>query len=320
MNLGEIAEVLKHTESAAILTHMRPDGDTLGSGMALCRALSFLGKRCEVLNEGPLPDRFDYLPCMKEVKTSLSFAPAAYICVDVSNPSRLGLLESVYRAGEKRRAVTVNIDHHVANTRFAQYNFVRERASNCENIAELLRLLNVTPDKACADALMLGMATDSGSFSHGDVNGDTFREAAFAADCGGDVSAAVYHAMKKQTKGRAGLYAETVSMLRFFLDDRLAVAFVPLSSLEKYGVPSHATEGIVDFALTIDRVETSVCLLEVKKGQYKASFRSKGTVNVNEVAGVFGGGGHVLAAGCTFFGDLEEAIDKLRYAVEQRLA
>ncbi len=318
--LGEIAEILKTKKSAAIFTHMRPDGDTVGSGMALCRALTMLGKRCEVLNEGELPDRFGYLPCMKEVRTSPSFVPEIFICVDTSNPSRLGLLESSYAVGIRKRIPTVNIDHHVANTRYAQYNFVRERASNCENIAELVRLLGVTPDKTLADCLMLGMVTDSGNFSHGDVNGDTFREAAYAADFGGDAAQAAYHAMKKQSKGRAALYAETVSKLRYLLGDRLAVAFVPLSALEKYGVPAHATEGIVDFGLSVDTVEVSVCLLEVKRGQYKVSFRSKGEVNVNEVAGVFGGGGHVLAAGCTLFGDLEEAVDRLRYAVEQRLS
>ena len=89
--------------------------------------------------------------------------------------------------------------------------------------------------------------------------------------------------------------------------------------LKKYGLKQAATEGIVDFALTVDTVEVSICLMEVKRGQYKASLRSKGSVNVSEVAGVFGGGGHILASGCMLFGDYEEVFDKLRFAVAQRL-
>ena len=115
------------------------------------------------------------------------------------------------------------------------------------------------------------------------------------------------------------MYAEGISRLRFFLDDRLAVAVVTAAMLEKYGLKQDATEGIVDFALNIDQVEVSVCLMEVKKGQYKASLRSKGRANVNRVAATFGGGGHVLASGCMLFGDLEEILDRLSYAVFQNL-
>ena len=93
---------------------------------------------------------------------------------------------------------------------------------------------------------------------------------------------------------------------------------VSQAQLEEYVLKPDATEGLVDFALTVDGVEVSVCLLEMKRGQYKASFRSR-SVDVNDVAAVFGGGGHVLASGCMLFGDLEEVVDRVRYAVYQRL-
>ena len=166
---------------------------------------------------------------------------------------------------------------------------------------------------------MMGMVTDSGAFSHSDVNGDTFRAAAYAADAGADVGEITYQIFKKQSKARSQLYAEVISALRYDLDDRLVVALVSQAQLKKYCLKQDATEGIVDFGLTVEPVEVSVCLMEVKKGQYKASLRSKGVANVNEIAGVFGGGGHVLASGCMLFGDYEEIFDKLRYAVAQRL-
>ena len=317
--LSEIADVIRHLKSAVIFTHMRPDGDTLGSAMALSRALFLLNIPNEVINEGEVPEKFLFLEGMKDIRRTPTLDAEGYICVDSSDEARLGYAQPVFLAGVKKGKVTVNIDHHVSNTRFCKYNFVRPRASNCENMSELISLLGVGPDKLIASYLMVGMITDSGAFSHSDVNGDSFRAAAAAVDAGADVGKITYEVFKKQSKARAQLYAEIVSKLRYDLEDRFVTALVTQEQLRKYNLKQDATEGIVDFGLSVDTVEVSVCMMEVKKGQYKASLRSKGTVNVNEVAGVFGGGGHVLASGCMFFGSFEEAYDKLRYAVLQRL-
>ncbi len=317
--LSEIADVIRHLKSAVIFTHMRPDGDTLGSAMALSRALFLLNIPNEVINEGEVPEKFLFLEGMKDIRRTPTLDAEGYICVDSSDEARLGYAQPVFLAGVKKGKVTLNIDHHVSNTRFCKYNFVRPRASNCENMSELISLLGVGPDKLIASYLMVGMITDSGAFSHSDVNGDSFRAAAAAVDAGADVGKITYEVFKKQSKARAQLYAEIISKLRYDLEDRFVTALVTQEQLRKYNLKQDATEGIVDFGLSVDTVEVSVCMMEVKKGQYKASLRSKGTVNVNEVAGVFGGGGHVLASGCMFFGSFEEAYDKLRYAVLQRL-
>lgn len=317
--LSEIADVIRHLKSAVIFTHMRPDGDTLGSAMALSRALFLLNIPNEVINEGEVPEKFLFLEGMKNIRRTPTLDAEGYICVDSSDEARLGYAQPVFLAGVKKGKVTLNIDHHVSNTRFCKYNFVRPRASNCENMSELISLLGVGPDKLIASYLMVGMITDSGAFSHSDVNGDSFRAAAAAVDAGADVGKITYEVFKKQSKARAQLYAEIISKLRYDLEDRFVTALVTQEQLRKYNLKQDATEGIVDFGLSVDTVEVSVCMMEVKKGQYKASLRSKGTVNVNEVAGVFGGGGHVLASGCMFFGSFEEAYDKLRYAVLQRL-
>lgn len=317
--LSEIADVIRHLKSAVIFTHMRPDGDTLGSAMALSRALFLLNIPNEVINEGEVPEKFLFLEGMKDIRRTPTLDAEGYICVDSSDEARLGYAQSAFLAGVKKGKVTANIDHHVSNTRFCKYNFVRPRASNCENMSELISLLGVGPDKLIASYLMVGMITDSGAFSHSDVNGDSFRAAAAAVDAGADVGKITYEVFKKQSKARAQLYAEIISKLRYDLEDQFVTALVTQEQLRKYNLKQDATEGIVDFGLSVDTVEVSVCMMEVKKGQYKASLRSKGTVNVNEVAGVFGGGGHVLASGCMFFGSFEEAYDKLRYAVLQRL-
>ena len=107
--------------------------------------------------------------------------------------------------------------------------------------------------------------------------------------------------------------------IRFALDDKLTFILTTQDALKETGADKSMTEGFVDFPLTIDGVEVSVSLLEVKKRQYKISLRSKGTVNVNAVASTFGGGGHILASGCMLIGELEEVIEKITYAVYQNL-
>lgn len=317
--IGEIADVLKNLKSAVIFTHTRPDGDALGSAMALSRALTLLNVKTQVANDSEIPEKFLFLEGAGQIQRTPTLDAEGYICVDTSDDSRLGELQKVFLKGAKKGKVTVNIDHHISNTRFCAYNFVQQRSSNCENVADLIEALGVGQDKLLASYLMTGVVTDSGMFSHGDVNGDTFRVAAQAADAGADVNEITYQAFRKQSKARAQMYLEVLSGLRFLHNDRLAVVLVTQESLAKYGLKQDATEGIVDFGLTIEPVEVSVCLLEVKKGQYKASFRSKGKVNVNEVAGTFGGGGHILASSCMFFGDFEEVLDKLSYAVWQHM-
>ncbi len=180
-----------------------------------------------------------------------------------------------------------------------------------------IEALGVRHDKIISEYLLTGMVTDSGGFSHSDVNGDSFRAAAACADAGADVNRISYEVFKKQSKARSQLYLETLSKLRYYFEDRLAISIVEKAALERYGLRQDETEGIVDFALTVDPVEVSVCLMEVKPEQYKASFRSKGKINVNEIARAFGGGGHVLASGCMLFGSKEEVLDRLQFTVSQ---
>lgn len=317
--IEEIAGVVSRLKSAVIFTHTRPDGDAIGSSMALSRALSLLKIKNRVVTDSAIPEKFGFLGGMDEIGRFPDLDGEGYICVDASDENRLGELASTFRKGVRRGKVTVNIDHHVSNTRFCKYNFVRERSSNCENIADLIAALGIVPDREIAGYLMAGIVTDSGGFSHSDVTGETFRAAALAADRGADVCEISYRLFRKQTRARAEMYAETLSRLRWFYDGKLVVATVSQEELSRRGLGQDATEGFVDFGLTVDTVEVSVCLLEVKKGQYKASFRSKGKVNVNEVAGTFGGGGHVLASGCMLFGDPEEVLERLSYAVWQHM-
>ena len=270
--LAAVAARLKKAQKAAIFCHARPDGDALGSGLSLCLAMRAAGKTAEFVCEDAPPEKFFFLPGMDEVRTSL---PAddydLFIAVDCADAARMGEFGHAF---SRFKGDTVCIDHHVSNGGFAKYNCVRVCSATCEIMPEVLSAAGFAVTRQIADLLMLGLVTDSGTFTHSDVTGHTFSVAAGLRAAGADVNRINYEMFSRQKKARA--------------------------------------------LLTVDGVEVSVSLLEMKKGQYKASLRSK-RADVNAVAATFGGGGHTLASGCMLFGEYEEVIERLTYAVFQHL-
>lgn len=317
MTANEIAKQLKAARSVAVFCHVRPDGDALGSGLALVGALRGAGKSACMLCEDPAPERLRIFPAMSEVLTVLpkDCAFDLLVSVDCADIARLGTFAGFF---EKFRGISVNIDHHISNSRFAKINYVRECTATCEMMPEILKAADMPVTKDTADLLALGLLTDSGNFSHRDVTADTFAVASLLRAAGADFSYIGYEMFSRQTKNRALLYARALASMRFCLGDRLAFITVTQKDLAETDTDKSHTEGFVDFALTIEGVEVSVAVLEVKRGQYKISLRSK-RANVNAVASEFGGGGHVLASGCMLFGEYEEVIDRLSYAVSKQL-
>ncbi|MBO5525999.1 MAG: bifunctional oligoribonuclease/PAP phosphatase NrnA [Clostridia bacterium] len=313
--LKKFAEKLSAVRSATILCHMRPDGDTIGSALALSLALDSLGIENEVCCESVVPELFVNLGAGK-IRNKPRLDSEAIVCVDCADEFRLGELSDYFLKSKKK---TFNIDHHVSNTRYADVNYVNNCSANCQNMTRLFQEMHVEITKEMANFLMMGLLTDSGSFTHSDVNGETMRVGGVLLDAGADIDGLTYQMFRRQKKTRFLLNTRVMNKVRFFLDDRLACVIVMQSDLEAVGAKPEMTEGFVDFPLTVDGVEVSAALMEVKREQFKVSLRSKGEVNVNEVASSFGGGGHVLASGCMLFGSVEEVLDKLSFAVSRQL-
>ena len=179
--------------------------------------------------------------------------------------------------------------------------------------------MGVSFSKTIAEYLLVGLLSDSGNFSHDDVTEETFLLAAKLMKAGADIRYYHYNLFKKQAKARAALFAKTMSGIRYYHDDRFAVIVVSKQNMLACAADDGMTEGFVDFPLNVDGVEVAASALEIKKGQYKISLRSKEYADVNKIAGVYGGGGHVRAAGCMLFGEVEEVLDKLSYTVSQYL-
>jgi phosphoesterase RecJ-like protein len=309
-----MAQKIKGEKRVALIVHIRPDGDTLGSALALKLALIDLGIGAEVVCDDPVPSRFLFLKEMATVKNTLDGDFSAIVAVDCADISRLGSFEKAFLSHKN----TYAIDHHISNTRFAKNNYVADNSSNCENAFELIKLLGVEINEDIANLLMLGVITDTGNFRHKNVTGQTFSTAAELRKRGADVTTIYYNMFSAQTKERAKLFGKVMSKIRYFLDGKFAVATVRLADFTETGAKQDETEGFIDFVMGVRGVEIGACVMEVQPNKYKISFRSK-TANVNAVAGAFGGGGHILASGCQISGEYEEVIDRITFAASREI-
>ncbi len=316
ISLKLFAEKLKREKAVAIFIHVRPDGDTVGSGLALWSALNNIGVEADIFSNDAIPQNFSFIEETKFVKydIDLSKGYSAFVLVDVADANRIGKFFEIYTSSKN----TYNIDHHVSNTMHGAFNYVVDKASNCENVMDLIMELNAPITERIANLLALGMVTDTGNFTHKNVTQETFYKAGVLQGKNANFNQIYYNTFIKQTKSRAKLFGLTMSKIRYLLNDRFAVITVRREDLILSGAKPEQTEGFIDFVMGIDSVEVGACLLELEEKKYKISLRSK-KADVNAVATSFGGGGHVLASGCQISADYEEIIDKLSYRVSQQL-
>ncbi len=317
MTIKEIADKLKTVKSALIFSHNRPDGDTVGSATALCLALQSLGIKTALCCDSVVPKKFEVV---KLADTYLKPEQVVdnyevHIAVDCSVPSMFAGAYTLFTSNEK----TFNVDHHISNSNYAKYNFVKETGACAESVYELIVDLGVKINKDIADCLLLGIVTDTGNFAHSNVTENTMLVASKLVGIGGDLHEIVYKMFKDQSKERASLYTRVLSKMRYYLDDQVGILTITKKDMTECNANDTMTEGFIDFPLTVRTVEVAISLLEVNDKTYKISFRSKGKVNVNEIASLYGGGGHVLASGAMINGYMEDIIDKLVYNCKQRL-
>ncbi len=316
ISITELANKIAKETNVAIFCHVRPDGDALGSALALKLALKSLGANADVFCDDVVPLRFSFLNQATTVRRDFSLSDnySALIAIDCGELNRLGDFALSFDGFKN----TYSIDHHISNTRFAKINYVVDNASNCENAYELITQMGVNITKEIADLLALGVVTDTGNFKHNNVNANTFSVASALASKGADFNNIVYNTFTKQSKERATLFGRIMSKIRYMHGDRFAFISIFQDDLISAGAKPDETEGFIDFIMGIDVVEIGASIMETAKNKFKISLRSK-NLDVNAVAGSFGGGGHTHASGCQLFGEYEEVVDRLSFAVSREL-
>ncbi len=317
MTIAEISTEILKAKSVLIFSHNRPDGDTVGSATALRLALIKKGISADLACHYDIPEKLKYIKSTEHYSKTVSKDKVydAFIAVDSANEY---MFTELYGKFCKHKN-TFNIDHHVSNTRYAKYNYVEDSAATCELIYELINKMDIQIDSEIATSLLTGIVTDTGAFNHSNTTDRTLLIASQLKKLGADLHYIMKRNFKDQPKQRAVLYGKVISKMRLYLDDKVGVLTITRKDIEDSGALDNMTEGFIDYPMTVESVEVAISLLETGNNRYKISLRSKGKVDVNEIASIYGGGGHVQASGALINGYMEDIIDKLVFNVKQRL-
>ncbi len=304
MTLDDILKEIHQVQTIVILAHENPDGDAIGSSLAMCLALENLGKKVDVLmNE--YPANFSFLPGINKIKSETDTENYDMaIVLDCPDIKRVPANLVPYFENAK---VKVEFDHHNKNSMFADFNIVDHVAPACAQIlVSSFVYLGIEITKEIGTCLLTGIITDTGGFKNSGITTSTFDFASWALENGINLSKIYRESMLMMTKTKFEVQKLCMDRLEFFADGKIAFTYMTKQDDEKIGIQTGDHDGIVEIGRSIEGVEVSIFLYEKEKG-FKASLRSNDYVNVSEVCLMFGGGGHIKAAGATINLPLEEA-------------
>lgn len=285
-----------------LFSHVRPDGDALGSSLGLAASLRTAGRHVRVFNQDPVPDLLNFLPHLDWVEPVPTTPPPAgvlIIALDTSTQTRLGPIFQTWQ-----RTPDLNIDHHESNTRYGKVHCIDPaEPSTASLVFRLIRAGGLPLPAEAAALLYVGLMTDTGSFRYRGTTAATLRLAAELVEAGADPAALAQSCYQNTSPARFALRRAALAALAMECGGRLSIIDLTPESFARAGATPEDTEGLVEEALTVRGVEISA-LFELKAdGALKVSLRSKGKFNVSALAGEFGGGGHPGAAGINFASD-----------------
>ena len=313
MTIDNIKEEIQKANDVVILTHESPDGDAVGSALAMYLTLKKLGKTVDVI----IPEyasMFEFLPGADEIKKEgkqESYDLA--ISVDVTGINRLNGFANYFENAK----VKIQIDHHQVNEMFADYNFVNPASPACaQNLIFIIEQLGVEIDKEIGTCLLTGIITDTGGFKYEGVSAETFEFTSWLLAKGVNVSDVYKRVMQTKTRANFELRKLVMDRMEFLCDNKVAFTYMTFQDELNTGAAPGDHEGLVEIGRDIEGVEVSIFLREVENG-YKVSLRSNDYVDVSNVCVTFNGGGHKKAAGCTIFNTLDIAKEAIIHEVEK---
>lgn len=304
IDVKEAGRMLSGMDNVVILTHLNPDGDTLGSAFALYNALKSLGKNAVVKNSEGFPSQYEFLYKGYEEK---QFPEENIVAVDIADAQLFGANLEAYKD-----RVILCIDHHKTNSDYAKYVCVdHEKAAACEIIYEVILAMGAKIDKQTANCLYTGIATDTGCFKFSNTSANTHRVAAALFEAGAE-----YDFINQQmfiVKKKSRIEAERLIMdtMEFFFEGRVAVIAIRKDVFLKTGAEEAELDGIAGLPRSIEGVQIGVTVKEKEGGKYKISLRTSNEVDASVLCSEFGGGGHARAAGCTIMGAEAEVKAKI---------
>ena len=302
---AETAEFLLSHDRFSILTHRRPDGDTLGSAAALCLGLRKLGKEAWVVDPTEPLDHLGWL--MADITKEAAEESDTIVAVDVAAPNMLP--KDTAPLAEK---CLLRIDHHGSATPFAAEELVDPESASCaEIICDVLSLLGVELDEDMADAIYVGVSTDTGCFRYSNTNAHCFATASLCAQAGADIAGLNLELFETNSLAKLRIQAWIVEHVKLFDEGRLAIVAIPKAVEERLGVTEADMGNMSSYARSIEGVCLAATLRQGRFGETKISLRAIPGYDAAAVCQRFGGGGHPGAAGATTRLGLEETVKLL---------
>ncbi len=310
VTVEEAAGLLLKADRILLLTHQYPDGDTIGSGYALCRALQSLGKTARVACSDEIPDKYAY---MTQTVPSPAFEPAFICAVDVADAKLLGPRLAPYA-----ERVDLAIDHHASHRDFQRYLLLDAAApATALLIYDLLPCLGAALTPFIADCLYTGLATDTGCFKYGSTTPYAHRVAAALMEAGAQMETINRVMFDCKSRARVELERLALESMRFYWRDRLAVMAITTDMLKSSGAEENDLEGLAPLPRQIEGVWVGVTLRQKPDGDFKVSVRTGTHADASAICSLLGGGGHKQAAGCAMSGPIDAAVARIMDAVRQ---
>lgn len=312
-SLAEIALYLKENNNFAIIVHKNPDGDCLGCAKALCLALKNIGKNAKIVLPNPQSPRHDFF-WDKSLEEG-GFNPECAVCVDVASISQMG---TAYESYFKKIPASVCIDHHGTNEGFADLNYVDAKSGACgEIICELLKELDTELTVPIAEALLVAIADDTGSFQYSNTSAKTHFivcELYKVIPNPEPIMRALYGT---HTRQEIDVLREIIPSIEYHFEGKVCFMFADLDRIKKIGADPSNVDAWLGLPRSVRDVEVAAVFKIHSENEVKISFRSNDYVDVSYLASKFGGGGHVRASGATFFESAESAKEKILKELEK---
>ena len=290
--MKEILQKIEQAHHIALLTHIDPDADTLGSALGMFFVLKKRGKRVTVVSRGQLPYNLKFLPGVEKVKSELPDRADLWISFDCASFDRLGV--------EQKGAFLINIDHHASNTLYGDINIVKPSyASTSQVVYEVLRALELPIPKQSAICFYTALVDDTGFFRYENVDSKVFSFAKELCEFGVAPKDIARELTMREPLAKLRLIELMLKSLQLHLLAKVAIVYLTQEMLAKSGATKEMGESALDMARSLATVEVAVMLREEEDASIKVSLRSKTEVDVGKIAVMFGGGGHKRAAGFT---------------------
>lgn len=320
-DFDRIIEVVQSSKRVLIASHVDPDGDSIGSQLALGNWLKDSGKEVRIINQGKIPKKYLFLDLKRVIEnvddiTDLNWDADLYFILECSNLERMGKVKELI----SEKAMIINIDHHADNSKFGRFNYIDAKAGALgEIIYQILTYAGYRLNQESATQLYAAILTDTGRFGFSNTTDRTLRICSELVSLGAnpkEVNNQIYYSNSESALRLLGF---SLQNLETYEKGRISFMVIDQTNLKDFGVSSEDLEGFVDYSLFLKGAEVGVLFKQKSKELTKVSLRSQNSFDVSSLARAFGGGGHRNAAGCSINQNLSSSKELILKKIKEQL-